>query len=217
MDRIRKQLKKFSDAASDSENPLSWFETLYEHANGDNEWIPWSKGDVNPFLKEWINSEHQVGNALVVGCGLGEDAAYLTNMGWRVTAFDLSPSAIEWAKKIYSELNIDWQVADLTSPPEKWFNKFDLVVEVHILQAIPENIRINAAPNLAKFVSQDGHLICIGRIDEFGEDVDGPPWPLDRLFIQSIGQNLKEIQYYCKRLDGDEENILRYCSVWKNL
>lgn len=32
--------------------------------------------------------------AVVIGCGLGDDAEYLASMGYEVTAFDISPTAI---------------------------------------------------------------------------------------------------------------------------
>ena len=137
MDEVRQNTLRIKDRVK--EDSLDWFEELYASANGDEYWIPWSNGEPHHFLTEWVSKIKSRGRALVVGCGLGEDAAYLFRKGWNVTAFDISPSAIQWAKKIYSSENIDWQVADLLSLPEEWIGLFDLVVEVHILQAIPES------------------------------------------------------------------------------
>ena len=194
MDEVRQNTLRIKDRVK--EDSLDWFEELYASANGDEYWIPWSNGEPHHFLTEWASKIKSRGRALVVGCGLGEDAAYLSRKGWNVTAFDISPSAIQWAKKIYSSENIDWQVADLLSLPEEWIGLFDLVVEVHILQAIPESIRILAAPNMAPLLALSGQLVCIGRLNEKEEEYEGPPWPLSRNFIDSIGVDMKNVYMY---------------------
>ena len=60
-------------------------------------------------------------------------------------------------------------------------------IEVHILQAIPPEIRQVAATKLASLVASNGNLVCIGRINLTGEELDGPPWPLERQFIEMVG------------------------------
>ena len=213
MDEVRHNVMMIRDN-TESEN-LDWFEKLYSTAEGDAYWIPWSDGAPHRFLVEWNLGIKSRGRALVVGSGLGEDAAYLSKEGWDVTAFDISKSAVNWAKKNYPEENINWQVADLLYLPEEWKQHFDLVLEVHILQAIPESIRILAAPNLAPLLKKGGHLVCIGRLNEKEEQFDGPPWPLSRSFIASIGSNLLPIDFVKANLSSDEPEIIRYRSVWK--
>jgi 2-polyprenyl-3-methyl-5-hydroxy-6-metoxy-1,4-benzoquinol methylase len=213
MDEVRENTLRIRDEAE--EDSLDWFEALYATANGNEYWIPWSDGTPHRFLVEWVLDTKSRGRALVVGCGLGEDAAYLSQQGWDVTAFDISSSAVQWAKENYLTENIDWQVADLLSLPEHWNGLFDLVLEVHILQAIPEPIRILAAPNLAPLLAPSGHLVCIGRLNEREEEFEGPPWPLSHHFIDSIGKDLKKIDFIKANLSSDEPEVIRYRSVWK--
>ena len=213
MDEVRQNTLRIKDGVK--VDSLDWFEELYASANGDEYWIPWSNGEPHHLLTEWASTIKSRGRALVVGCGLGEDAAYLSRKGWNVTAFDISPSAIQWAKKIYSSENIDWQVADLLSLPEEWIGLFDLVVEVHILQAIPESIRILAAPNMAPLLAPSGQLVCIGRLNEKEEEYEGPPWPLSRNFIDSIGVDMKNVDFIKKQLLNDDPDVIRYRSVWE--
>ena len=214
MDEVRKNSRKIRDKVD--ENSLDWFEELYASANGDGYWIPWSNGLPHHFLVEWIKKSKVRGRALVVGCGLGEDAVYLSQQGWNVTAFDISPSAINWARKNYPLENIDWQVADLLSLPGHWKGLFDLVVEVHILQAIPESLRIIAAPNMPPLLASSGHLVCIGRLNEKEEEYDGPPWPLSPDFIDSIGINLDKVDFMKGNISHDDPEVIRYRDIWKN-
>ena len=213
MDEIRFRLKQMSDAAASTNEPLSWFEDLYSSAQDNDKWIPWSNGHPSPFVVEWAIGKPP-GRALVVGCGLGEDAVFLDKIGWDVVAFDLSPTAVEWAKKRHKKTDIKWVVADLLNPPDEWRSEFALVLEVHILQAIPENIRHDAASKLPLFVAKDGHLVCIGRFDEDGNPHEGPPWPLNQAFIESIGEPLGQMSMVKATLPDDDPSTTRYRATW---
>lgn len=213
MEDIRSRLKQMSDAAASTSDPLSWFEELYSSAQGDDYWIPWSDGSPSPLVVEWAIGKPP-GRALVVGCGLGEDAVLLDKIGWDVVAFDLSPTAVEWAKKRHEKTDINWVVADLLNPPDEWVSEFELVLEVHILQAIPENIRHDAASKLPLFVAKGGHLVCIGRFDEDGDSHEGPPWPLKQEFIESIGKPLGQMSMVKATLPDDDLSITRYRAIW---
>jgi len=215
MDEVREKLLSMSKAALEAGMPLAWFEELYSTADRDDDWIPWSDGHPNPLLVEWAVGQKDLGRALVVGCGLGEDAAFLDQRGWDVTAFDLSPTAVEWAKELFSESKIEWLTANLLDLPEEWNSSFDLVLEVHILQAMPESIRLQASPKLAPLVKNGGHLVCIGRFQTDSEPVEGPPWPLSRSFIESIGENLPMQGLDVYSLPDDEPDVSRFRAVWR--
>ena len=214
MDEVREKLLLMSEAASQAGMPLAWFEELYSTANRDDEWIPWSDGRPNPLFVEWALEQENPGSALVVGCGLGEDAAFLDRHGWDVTAFDISATAIEWARELFGESGVEWLEADLLNLPKEWSGTFDLVLEVHILQAMPESVRLQASPMLAPLVRNGGHLVCIGRFHTDSEPVEGPPWPLSRPFIESIGENLpmQGLDVCC--LPDDDPEVSRFRAVW---
>jgi len=215
MDEVREKLLSMSKAALEAGMPLAWFEELYSTADRDDDWIPWSDGHPNPLLVEWAVGQQDLGRALVVGCGLGEDAAFLDQRGWDVTAFDLSPTAVEWAKELFSESKVEWLTANLLDLPEEWNSSFDLVLEVHILQAMPESIRLQASPKLAPLVRNGGHLVCIGRFQTDSGPVEGPPWPLSRSFIESIGENLPMQGLDVCSLPDDEPDVSRFRAVWR--
>lgn len=217
-EEMRRRLQALSDAAENDGEPLRWFEDLYNSAQGDSTQIPWARMDVNPILKDELEREPLVpGRALMVGCGLGDDAVHLEQLGWDVVAFDLSPSCIAWCKERFSSSSVTWKVADVTQPPEEWLNEFDLVVEIHILQAIPIDVREEAAKVLPKLLKPKGRMISIGREDtDRTPEEPPPPWPLSRTWLMEQFSSLEEVTFQSIVLE-DWPDIDRYVAVWRRL
>ena len=64
----------------DENKPNDWFENLYAVSNNSGDGIPWANMDAHPLFKNWIRDKPNVSGeqtALVVGCGLGDDAIAL--------------------------------------------------------------------------------------------------------------------------------------------
>ena len=157
-----------------------WFEELYAKAEGDSSMVPWGDQEPRQGLVEWMSKRPQGAGAkaLDVGCGLGDNAAFLEANGYDVTAIDLSGSAIEWASKRFADSAIKFRQADLFDLPDDLIGQFDLVHETYTLQALPDTIRLKLFKAIADLTAPDGRLLVITRSRE--EDVipDGPPWPL---------------------------------------
>ena len=100
-------------------------------------------------------------------------------------------------------------------PPMDWIGGFDLVLEIHTLQAMPEELRAAAAKKLAPLVSENGHLVCIGRYASGDVGIEGPPWPLERSFIEGIGQDLGSMNLVKFRLPFDEISVTRFRATWE--
>ena len=61
--------------------PTEWFDQLYAEGRDGQISMPWDRTEPHPFLREWAEGTALDGRgkrAVVVGCGLGADAAYLT-------------------------------------------------------------------------------------------------------------------------------------------
>jgi 2-polyprenyl-3-methyl-5-hydroxy-6-metoxy-1,4-benzoquinol methylase len=100
-DAARERAREIAAEYAERGDSIGWFEALYKEAAGNTDVVPWADLEPNKFFKAWADKNGLIGNgkkALVVGCGLGDDAKYLHDVGFKVTAFDISPSAIEWAK-----------------------------------------------------------------------------------------------------------------------
>jgi ubiquinone/menaquinone biosynthesis C-methylase UbiE len=117
---------------------------------------------------------------------LGDDAEYLASLGFAVTAFDVSPTAIAWCRKRFPESNVEYLVADLLSLPALSRHGFDLVVECYTIQSLPPDDQARAMMTIVRQVSADGRLliVCDGR--DTNETVECPPWPLSRDSLHSF-------------------------------
>ena len=214
-DEFRERLLKLSEAAETDGEPLRWFEELYAGANRNSNEIPWARMEPHPKMVEWIASQPDVqGKALVIGCGLGDDAEWLSVAGFEVTAFDISESSIQWCKERFPSTDVDYIVSDLLNPPEAWFNAFDLVVEIHILQAIPEEVRDPAAAQIPGLLNSDGSLLCIGRLAGFQTPNETPPpWPLSRTWLESRFSSLNPTSFQHFTYE-ESPSIDRYLASW---
>ncbi len=82
--------------------------------------MPWDRGGPHRMLVGWARERGISGTghrALVVGCGLGDDAEYIAGLGFGTVAFDISASAIRAARRRYPGSNLRYVVADLLDPP----------------------------------------------------------------------------------------------------
>lgn len=161
-----------------------WFEPLYAGADGDAGAVPWADLAPSPLLLSWLDRpgvDVDGSDVLVVGCGLGDDAAELARRGCRVTAFDLSPTAVAWARRRFARLDVTWRVADLLDLPEALHASGGLVVEVRTVQSLPEPLRADAMTAIAATVATGGLLVHIGLVatsPRAAHEWEGPPWAL---------------------------------------
>src|SRR5256885_1552252 len=115
-EKAREKILEIAAKFQERGDHLGWFDAVYSEADGDIENIPWADLEPNRFFKTWAEERELKGNgrkAIVVGCGLGDDARYLAELGFDVTGFDISPTAIEWAKRLNADQGIHFETADL--------------------------------------------------------------------------------------------------------
>ena len=190
------RLARDSIAAGD---PTGWFERLYAAAADGRTDVPWDRHAPSPLLVRWAADHGRAAAtipalaALVVGCGLGDDAELIAGLGYRTLAFDISASAIEAARQRFPRSAVSYRVADLMAAPADWRQAYDLVVESMTLQALPDPPRATAIASLAALVAPGGTLIVFARGREPGTVDDGPPWSLTRPEIEAIAAGQLEV------------------------
>lgn len=183
----------------DQNDPTGWFEEVYSRAAEGEGRVPWAKMQPDPEMVAWLDSEAINGEgkqAIVVGCGLGDDAEGLAARGFAVMAFDVSDSAIDWCRKRFPETTVNYQVADLLNLPEDWYGAFDFIMENRTVQALPYDLHQQAIKSIAALLKPGGTalVLCHGRDVE--EPATGIPWPLSRRELQVFGENgLTEQQF----------------------
>ncbi len=219
----RARARELADRFAEGGDPTGWFEELYREAAGDNEKIPWADLVPNRFFKAWAEKSGLRGDgrkALVVGCGLGDDAVFLDDLGFKVTGFDISPTAIEWARKLHRARDIRFEVMDLFESPVEWryspaesrrSNGFDFVLEVYTIQPLPIEMRERVMDSIAAFVAHGGELVIVTRGREDDEEVVKVPWPVSREELARFEESgLIQTHFEVMPDDTDDEPAHRF-------
>ena len=156
------------------------FEEIYARAGDDLGAVPWANLAPMPELAGWLDRQPAPDGqrALIVACGLGDDAEEVSRRGYRVTAFDLVPAAIAHCHERFPGSVVDYQVADVFRLPAGWEQKFGLVVEIRTLQSLPLASRAEAAAGIAATVAPGGRVFVHGLARDDGEPPGTRPWPL---------------------------------------
>ncbi|MBF0696295.1 class I SAM-dependent methyltransferase [Actinomyces bowdenii] len=143
-----------------------------------NDWLPELAGDWEP------------GAGLDIGCGEGADTLWLAERGWRVTAVDLSPTAIDRLRREAARRGLDQQVSALVqdggqSLPE---GPFDLVTCFYVHGGPKEGgLRLgDLLADAAGRVAPGGHLlVAVHAIN--------PPWHTHHARTYTAAELLEEI------------------------
>lgn len=152
-------------------------------------YMPWAhtKPDFNLIvtLKDW---NIKPGKALEIGCGNGIDAIWLAEQGFEITAIDVSPIAIDLAKKNAGKTDIkgNFLVQNflLDEPPD---SPYDFVFDrgyFHSFKTIIRRKRI--ARKIANNLSKNGvWLSLIGSCDSPPRET-GPPKHSARSILNAV-------------------------------
>ena len=209
--------QQLAKAYADRGDPNGWFEEFYARAGGDIQKVYWADLKPNPLLLDWID-EHpaSVGKrAITIGCGLGDDAEVLMQHGYRVIAFDISPSAIAMCRQRYPDSTVDYRVADLFNYPAEWRRKFDLVYECNTIQILEGPSRARALEAISDLVASEGEVIVSCRSRNSGEQLDTFPLALDRDEIDGFRRaGLSEIRFLAYD-DEQDPPVPHFFAVYK--
>lgn len=216
---MRRRARQLAAEAAAAGDPAGWFETLYAEAQAGAAVVPWDDGQANPHLTEWAKNAAERGIAgpgqrtLVVGCGLSDDPGFLAGLGCEVTAFDVSPTAVEAARQRFPGSPVDYQVADLLAPPPAWQGAFGLVVEIYTVQALYGQARAAAIAALPGLVAPGGTLLAIARATGEEDPVRDPgtmPWPVTRRELEAMAGNVLTARSIEQFTDDEDPPKLRW-------
>ena len=213
------KVQKLAQKSYARNDPTSWFEELYSQAKGNESEIPWAKLTVNPNLDNWIEENNIQGEgktALVVGCGLGDDAEALAKLGFKLTGFDISSTAIAWCHQRFPDSEVDYIVDDLLNPTTINNSKFDFILESYTLQALPAKVRPQGMESISKLLAPQGRLLVICR----GRDIDEPatslPYPLTKeelAYFERLGLKRVKFEDYTNQTNMVRRFRIEYKSI----
>ena len=175
--------KEMVKSYQDEDNPTGWFDSIYTDAQGDHSAVFWADLEPSPYLLEWLKNcvfKHTGRKAIVIGCGVGDDAEALSKYGYEVTAFDISPEAIRLCKNRYSDTTVNYLVADLFDYPSQWAESFELVYECNTIQVLPGKYRIQARNAMVSLLAMQGYILVSCRSRLKGKQENDIPLPLDK-------------------------------------
>ena len=159
-----------------------FFESIYAGAGDDYSQIPWARLSPRPVLIDWLNAEPPAAGtlALVVACGLGDDAEELARRGCVVDAFDVSPTAIDTARRRFPDSTVEYRVVDLFHLPAIWRERFELIIEVQTIQSLPPSEHRAAISAISTCLAPGGRMFLRTAVRGEDEPAHSRPWPLTR-------------------------------------
>lgn len=141
-----------------AQKPGEFWEDLYRQRALDQS--AWGSR-VNPMLVE-VAAELTPGVALDLGCGTGGDALWLARRGWKVTAVDISPTAVERVAVLAHTERLDDRITAECHDLAQTFptGDFDLVSAqyLHTPYDLPRDSILRTA---AEALRPDGRLLVV--------------------------------------------------------
>ena len=216
-DDARRRARELCNAALAEGQPTAWFEALYREAGEGRAVVPWDDRAPNPLLVRWLDAHTGLlrpgAAALDVGCGTGDNAAELSRRGLRVTGFDVSPTAVDEARRRFGAV-ASFEAADVLALPAAWGHRFDLVVEVYTLQVLPPAERARAGRAIAETVAPGGTLLVVARAREEADPPGQMPWPLLRREIEALCDDTLTLRSLEDVLDDESPPVRRFVATF---
>lgn len=188
------------------EKSNDFFESIYKQSQGDEEKIPWATLQTNKYLAEYLEQHIGESKAVVIGCGLGDDAVALAEAGFDVTAIDVSQTAIDWCKERFGHTDVNFRVQDIFELPEEMLGQYDFIFESRTIQSLSLEFRNKIIGAISSLMAPDAKALIIADGKRESETHEGPPWPLTsnelRLFEN---HGCKELEFSI--FDGERSSL----------
>ena len=209
----RSLVRKLAEQSAHTDDPLQWFEVIYQKSQQEDVKIPWDDDTPNPNLVDFCNRQKLIGTgktALTIGSGFGHDAEHLSSLGFEVTGFDLAPTAIKAAKAKFPNSRVRYAVADLFALPNDDIGRHAFVLEAYTLQALPYDLRQMAIPIIASLVELGGSLLVITRGREERDPPGDMPYPLTKSEILGFEDHGLAVAQFEDYMDNEDPPLRRF-------
>jgi len=204
----------------EKDDPMGWFNSVYTDAKGDHNNVFWADLEPSPYLLEWMNTCSQDAKgrkAIVIGCGVGDDAEALSKQGYEVTAFDIASEAIKLCKNRYPNTKVNYLVADLFDFPKEWKENFDLIYECNTIQVLPGKYRTDARDAMISLLASGGQILVSCRSRNKGEQEKDIPLPLDKDEINGFVRCGLREESFLAYDDNQEPPVAHFFACYKKV
>lgn len=155
----------------------------------ENRWrtgdTPWDHGEPAPPFAEFVEKAClPSGRVLIPGCGSGHDVRFFAELGATVTGLDISPSAVEHARRANPHANASYAVGDLLAPESHLEGSFDWLIEHTCLCAMPPHYRTAYARAIPRYLKCSGNFLAIFYRQPHSPD--GPPFGIEAEEIDAL-------------------------------
>ncbi|MGP3966790.1 class I SAM-dependent methyltransferase [Streptomyces sp. 6N223] len=145
-------------------------ETMYQGKTPVGTRMPWDIGEPQPALVALEDAGEIRGDVLDVGCGLGDNAAFLASRGHRVTAIDEAPTAIEEARRrAGGKGDITFAVADAMKL-DGYEDSFDTVIDSALYHNLTDEQRATYVAALHRAARPGARLHILSFSDAMPEE-----------------------------------------------
>ena len=127
---------------------------------------PWDGHPMSPTLVDLVEGDGalEVGSALDVGCGTGDNSVYLAKHGWRVTGVDYVSKPLEAAraKATAAGVTVDFKQADATRLESAGIGTgFTLIVDSGCLHGMSSEDRDAYVRGIGSVIAPGGTVLII--------------------------------------------------------
>ncbi|OGB27782.1 MAG: SAM-dependent methyltransferase [Burkholderiales bacterium RIFCSPLOWO2_02_FULL_57_36] len=161
--------------ARDPSAPAFWSERFEQN------FMPWDRGGVPDALQRFVAQTPQKHVALIPGCGVGYEVAYLSEAGWDVTAIDFSPAAVAAAQAMLGPWASRVVEADFFTFVPKI--PLDLIYERAFLCALPRDRWQQIVERWAELLPPGGLLAGFFYFDDAPK---GPPFGIAPAQLEAL-------------------------------
>ena len=126
--------------------------------------IPWHWERIPDLLKQTVTAKKvQPCRAIDLGCGTGNYAIFFASRTFEMTGVDISPTAIEIAKKSAEQKGVPCQfiVTDVLGLMREVEGTFDFAYDWELLHHIHPQDRLKYIHNIHRLLNPEGHYLSL--------------------------------------------------------
>jgi len=142
---------------------------------------------VNESVKRFAKMAKR-GRALDIACGAGQNALYLSNLGFKVDAIDIASEGLKFIENRPSINTIETDITQYEPPKEG----YDLIVSIHFLER-------SIFPKIPGWLKEGGLVIC--ETFTYKKQNFNPAYTLQKNELLHLLDTLEIIHY---KLQGDK-------------